>query len=206
MIYNPLKREIISGKEINKLDRFVLNFISLLKRHNIGYVIVSGYVSIVLGRARATEDVDMLICPIELSKFIVFFNDLMGAGYECANTMDAKEAFDMLGSHAVRFYEKDKPIPNIEFKFMKKDLDRYSFENKTRLITNGGDLFISPLALHVAFKLFLAADGIDEELQSDKDIEDARFVYKLFKEKINKEELYYLVKKLNVEKRMRWLE
>jgi len=205
MEYDLGKKEIKTNKVINQLDRFVIDFINILEKHGLGYVIISGYVAIVLGRSRATEDVDMFVTEIDFPKFVIFFNDLLSNGYECMNTSDPKEAFDMLGSHAIRFFEKGKTMPNIEFKFMKRDLDKYSFDNRIKLVTNEKTLFISPLELHIAFKLFLAADGTDEELQSDKDIEDARFVYKLFEDKLNKDTLHYFIRHLNVEKRMRWL-
>ena len=50
-------KEIKLNKELNKLDKFVIDFCKLLDR----YVIVSGYVSILFGRSRSTEDVDLLI-------------------------------------------------------------------------------------------------------------------------------------------------
>ncbi len=45
-------------KELNALDEFVLHFVNSIKSD---YVIVSGYVSILFGRARMSEDVDDLI-------------------------------------------------------------------------------------------------------------------------------------------------
>ena len=66
-------------------------------------------------------------------------------------------------------------------------------------------LFISPLEIHIAFKLLLAADGTDEELRSDKDIEDARFAYKLFNGKINKDELSYWINEFDVRGKFKWI-
>lgn len=59
--------------------------------------------------------------------------------------------------------------------------------------------------MQIAYKLFLAAEGTDRELMSDKDIEDAKHLYHVFEEKINKDELLILVEKLNVKKRLKWL-
>ena len=50
--------------------------------------------------------------------------------------------------------------------------------------------FISPLEMQIAFKLSLG---------SDKDLEDAKHIYELFKEKLNNGELLGLVSKLKVE-------
>ncbi len=207
MEYDAKKREIYSDKVINELDKFVINFIDILEKYKIRYVIVSGYVSIILGRSRATEDVDLLIIPLEFSKFKELFEYLLNQGYECANTSIPEEAFDMIKEHGIRFFNKGKPIPNIEFKIIKRDTDKYSFDNKITLFLRRANrhFFISPLEMHIAFKLLLAADGTDEELISDKDIEDARFVYKLFNEKINKDELFYWINQFNVGRKFKWI-
>lgn len=201
MEYDVNKKQIILDKAINNLDKFVLEFVSLLK----DYVVVSGYVPILFGRSRATEDVDLLVPKMNFESFKKLWNNLQKESFECMNTSDAKEAFDMLNEHAIRFFKKGKPTPNIEFKIIKTELDRYSFENKIRVIIKDKVFLISPLELQIAYKLFLAADGIDEELKADKDIEDARHLYKLFKEKINKDELRIFITKLNAEKKFKFL-
>ncbi len=208
MEYDAEKREIYLDKIINELDKFVIDFIDILDKHKIGYVIVSGYVSIVFGRSRATEDVDLLISEMDFFKFKDLFDYLLENGYECANTSIPEEAFEMIKEHGIRFFKRGKPIPNIEFKIIKRETDKYSFNNKITLFLRKADkhFFISPLEMHIAFKLVLAADGTDEELISDKDIEDARFVYKLFKEKINKDELSYWINEFNVGGKFKWLE
>jgi predicted nucleotidyltransferase len=53
--------KVALDKELNVLDRFVLDFASMLDAAKIRYVVISGYVSILLGRTRTTEDVDVFI-------------------------------------------------------------------------------------------------------------------------------------------------
>ncbi|MDD5192295.1 MAG: hypothetical protein PHH54_01020 [Candidatus Nanoarchaeia archaeon] len=201
MEYNPEEKEIISNKELNELDKFVIDFCSYLDE----YVIVSGYVSILLGRSRATEDVDLLIPSMSKEEFEILWDKLHNNDFECMNTSDPGEAFKMLKEHAIRFFKRGKPTPNIEFKIIKNDLDKYAYENKLRVILTKGELFISPLESQIPYKLFLAADGADKELQSDKDIEDARHLYKLFEQKLNKEELLFFINKLKVDKKLKFL-
>ena len=202
MDYNKEKREIKLDRELNKLDGFVLDFVNLLNK----YVIVSGYVSILLGRSRATEDVDLLIPEINEKEFHDLWKKIHENGFECLNTSKVVEGFDMLKEHAIRFAIIGKPIPNIEFKIIKTDIDKYSYEKKIKVVLSHGEIFISPIELQIAYKLFLATDGTDEELLSDKDIEDARHLYKLFNEKINKEELLIFINKLNVKNKLRLLD
>jgi len=62
------KKTIKIDREISDLDNFTLDFIKILEK-NTDYVIVSGYVAILLGRARASEDVDVIIPKIDFPKF-----------------------------------------------------------------------------------------------------------------------------------------
>lgn len=201
MEYDVKKRKIILSRELSKLDEFVIDFCKLLDE----YVLVSGYVSILLGRTRATEDVDLLVPQMNFEDFKQLWAKINSSGFECINTSICEEAFDMLKNHGIRFFKK-VPVPNIEFKIAKNELDKYSYQNKIKVVMGNNILFISPLELQIAYKLFLAADGIEEELESDKDIEDARHLYKVFKEKINKEELLIFANKLNVAGKLKLLE
>lgn len=205
MEYNTIKKEIYLDKVLNELDKFMINFAGILEKYT-SYVVVSGYVSILLGRSRATEDIDLLVPKISFDKFSALFKELLDSGYECANTSNVNDAYEMWDDFAVRFFKIGEPRPNIEFKMIKTDLDRYSFDNRIKVIIENKIFFISPLEMQIPFKLFLAADGTDEELISDKDIEDARHIYQLFKDKINKDEMFRIIDMLKVRKRMRWIE
>ena len=57
--------EIVINRELSELDRFVLDVIDVVEKH-ARYVIVSGYVTILFGRSRGTEDVDFVIESGEL--------------------------------------------------------------------------------------------------------------------------------------------
>src|SRR3989344_2584256 len=184
MDYDASKGEIILEKELNKLDLFVLDFVANLNK----YVIVSGYVSILFGRARSSEDIDLLVPKLSEKEFLDLWNILSNKGFWCINTSKSSEAFEMLSEHAIRFC-KNEPVPNMEFKIIKNELDEFAYEHKIKVSLNDKTLYISPLELQIAFKLYLG---------SDKDIEDARHIYKTFNEKINKEELELFVDKLDV--------
>lgn len=186
MEYNFVKKEIILEKRLNELDKFVIDFVKILK----DYVIVSGYVSIITGRSRTTEDIDLLIPEMNFEEFNHLWGKILNSNFECINTSNVKEAFDMLKKHAIRFARKSQGIPNIEFKIISNDIHRYSFDNKIKLKLGKTFLFISPIEMQIAYKLMLG---------SEKDVEDAKHLYELFKEKINKEELNSLIKELNAE-------
>lgn len=202
MEYDKDKREIHFDRKMNNLDKFVFDFVSLLE----DYVLVSGYISIITGRSRATEDVDLLVPKMSFENFEILWERLNKNDFECLNTLKVLDAFEMLNEHAIRFARKGKAVPNMEFKLVGKDLERYALENRIKLFLKDNLFWISPLELQIAYKLHLAADGTDEEMIPDKDIEDARHLYKLFEDKINKDEFLLFVSKLNMERRLRFLE
>jgi hypothetical protein len=188
MEYDTERGIIKSEKILNELDEFIIDFVKNLKE----YVIVSGYVSILLGRSRGSEDIDLLVPKMNENEFDDLWEKLMKNSYECINTSKKQEAYEMLEEHAIRFY-KDVPIPNIEFKVIKNNLDKYSFENKIKVTLKEANLFISPMEMQIAYKLFLG---------SDKDIEDAKHIYKLFEEKIDQKLLLNFLEDLKVQDKM----
>ena len=144
---------------------------------NIKYVFVSGYVSIIFGRNRSSEDIDLIIEKIDLQKFSALWNELVKK-FECIITEDKKNAYEeyLLNNHSIRFSEKGKFVPNMEVKFPKTELDLWSLKNSVKTFLNNNLIFISKIELQIPFKLFLG---------SDKDFEDAKFLYEIFKEKID---------------------
>jgi len=191
MEYNKEKKQIISDKEISELDKFVLDFITVLEKH-IDYVIISGYISILLGRARATEDVDVFIKKISLDKFSEFYKDVKKAGFWCLNAENTKEVFSYLeDGFAVRFARQEQTIPNFEIKFPKRQIDEGTFEDFITVILPQGKIKISSLERQIAFKRYY--------LKSDKDIEDAVHIEELFKEDIDYEEINKLKQIVEIE-------
>lgn len=58
-------KTLIVRREPNQLDELAIEFSEILDRFSIDHVYIAGYVSILAGRARSTEDVDVLIEPID---------------------------------------------------------------------------------------------------------------------------------------------
>ncbi|MEI7961296.1 MAG: hypothetical protein WCI04_03085 [archaeon] len=104
---------------------------------------------------------------------------MWGGGFECINAFSAKEAyFDYLKEKlSIRFAEKGSFIPNFELKFAKTKYNKYSLKNKCVVVVNDLEKFnASEIELQIAFKL---------KLGSNKDFEDARHLYNIFKERLN---------------------
>ena len=182
MEYNKEKKEIILNKKISELDKLVLDFINILKNH-ADYVIISGYVSIILGRARATEDIDLFIKKIDKNKFLKLYEDLIKNSYWCLNSDSPEEIYDyLIDNLAVRFAKKDETIPNFEVKFPKTKIDEETFKDCIAVKMPEGSIKISSLEIQIAFKKYY--------LKSDKDLEDAKHIEHIFKDKIDMEKVY----------------
>jgi hypothetical protein len=120
----------IENKVFSTLDRFVSDFTKLLEGY-VDYVIVSGYVVILFGRARGTEDIDTIIRYIDEDMFASFYQCLSREGYYFLNPEDVTGLYEMLEEGlGVRIAKEDTIIPNIELKFVKDDFDRYSIDNR----------------------------------------------------------------------------
>ncbi|MFH1751790.1 MAG: hypothetical protein ABH821_02530 [archaeon] len=195
------ENKIVFEKELSNLDKLVIKFTGILDKQEIDYVIISGYIAILFGRSRHTEDVDLFVEEMSYEKFKEFWNELEENGFECINVSEPREAFnDYLKTKlAIRFAEKGMIQPNFELKFPKSKYNEYSLRNKIEVILNNEKLMTSEMELQIAFKLSLG---------SDKDFEDARHLYKVFKEQLNLNLLRSHIKELKVEKqaeRVLWL-
>jgi hypothetical protein len=74
----------INGKVVTALDRFVASVTEIIKRYT-DYVIVSGYVAILFGRARGTEDIDLFIDYMDKDMFRSFFEEILARGFYFVN-------------------------------------------------------------------------------------------------------------------------
>jgi len=179
------------NKELNDLDRFVIDFVKILDRNKIKYVLVSGYVSILFGRSRSSEDIHIIVKKMSKNRFSVLWKELLKKNFECIVPDNSESAYEkyLMKHTSIRFSKKAQPIPNIEFMFPKaEDLDNWVLKNGKQVLLNRRVLKISPIELQIAYKLFLA---------SEKDIEDARHLYQLFKENLNRKLLAQFLLKLD---------
>jgi hypothetical protein len=183
------KKIIMENKVVTALDEFVLDFTSILGKYT-DYVIVSGYVVILFGRARGTEDIDTIINSIEKPVFDSLYQVLTQKGYFFLNPEDVHGLYEMLEEGlGIRIAKEDTIIPNIELKVSKDRFDTYSLDNKLTVVMGENHVFVSPLELQIPYKLYLG---------SDKDIEDAVYLWDLFAEKIDKHLLKRFMKALHV--------
>lgn len=179
-------------KVLSKLDELALCFSESLSKAGIKHVFLSGYLAILFGRNRASEDIDVVCERVTFEIFTGFWKDIHET-FECIITSDIKTAFDdyLSKGTALRFARKGKFIPNVEMKFETTELHKKALLESLKVVVNGRNLPISPLEQQIAYKLYM---------RSEKDIEDARFLFKLFEENLDKEELIKHLEALEVSK------
>jgi len=102
----------------------VLDFTENLITKNIKYVIISGYVTILFGRSRMSEDVDILIEHISFEKFLKFWSKIE-KNYECLNTRNSLEnrKHVMLVEGSLYISPIELQIPNKLFLGSEKDIE-----------------------------------------------------------------------------------
>ena len=166
----------LHGKVVTALDTFVSSVVRIIEV-NTDYVIVSGYVAILFGRARGTEDVDLLIPPQTKEQFHRLWDSLVFSGFYFLNSRNENEIFSMLvDGLGVRIAKEQRIIPNIELKFEKTRCDAYAMREHRRVVFDNHCFRISPIELQIAYKIYLG---------SEKDIEDALYLWEIFRESLD---------------------
>ena len=181
MEYFVDEKRIVLNRELSKLDKFVLDFVNIISKYT-KYVLISGYVSILLGRSRATEDIDIFIEKISKERFREMYLELVEKGFFCLNSDNVEVVFDYINDNLAIRFAKGSPIPNIEVKFPKDNLDKGVFDDFIIVeLPFEKELNISNLEKQIAFKRYF--------LGSNKDFEDALHLEELFKDQLNYEKI-----------------
>jgi len=171
------KKTIKLRKEINELDKFVFRFIKILEKYT-NYAIVSGYVAIILGRNRGTDDVDIIIPKMDKVKINELYKDLIKKGYWCINSGDIEDVYKILTEKSsIRFAVKPGFSPNFEIKFAKNEYDLIALKEPVIIQIGNEQIKTSFLELQIAYK--------EEILTTNKDMEDAQFLRDISKGFIN---------------------
>jgi len=178
------------------IDRLAWDFCAQLDRAKIVYAIIGGYVAILLGRPRESEDVDLFSEPLRFDAFAALHRKLT-TRYDCLTPGSARRLFDdylSAGSEStsVRYARRGTFYPNIEFKFAGKPLDRRALRKRISVDANGERIYIGPLEEMIAFKLWMG---------SPKDFEDARWIYRAAKEVLHEPTIWTTAEDLGVSER-----
>lgn len=184
------------SRELSELDEAVIGFVDVLEDRAIEYVIVSGYIAILTGRSRGTEDVDIILEPLDRQATDELVETLEERGY-WGMAMPLEEMYAMLHSgDRIRVAEDGELIPNFEVWFASNGIEHEALDAAITAELDSATLSISPLELQIAYKLRLAQHAGST---AGKDFEDALHLYETFAASLNIEQLEEYTTDLGVE-------
>jgi len=179
-------------------DVIASKFAAVIDEAGVRYAIVAGYIAILFGRARRSDDIDFVLEYLGEDKFVNLCRKARRAGFTMMQgNIESEESVRdvyrgyLVRGYSVRFMYGDIILPNIEAKLATTSVHRYVIFHSIRVVVNNEyTLRVSPLELQIAYKLYLG---------SDKDIGDAIFLYTLFKKIISLQELHMWCGRLGVD-------
>lgn len=181
---------IVIDKPLNDLDELVLEVTGILDGADVRYSVVSGYVAVLFGRARATEDIDVIV-----ERFDEATAERVATVLEAADFWGPAMPLDALHETLAddlpfRVAEDGHRVPNVELKFATDQYDRDTLENAFVVELAGESLRVGSLELQIAYKLGMGAQ---------KDVEDAMHIYEVAGPNLNTAKLEEHVTTLGVE-------
>lgn len=183
---------IVIDKPLTGLDELVIGVTKILDEGGIQYSLVAGYVAILLGRSRATEDIDLIVERFSKEQAAELATALQNAGY-WGSAMPLDEMWGTLTDDLnVRVSETGTRVPNVELKFPSDSYDRRSLGSTISVVLGDGEseLRVGELELQIIYKLYLG---------SEKDFEDAIHLYLVTEETLNQGKLEEYATELGVE-------
>lgn len=179
---------LVVDREPNDLDDLAIQFTRILDDLGVDHVYVSGYVAILTGRSRATEDIDVLLARVDDETVQEIVDRLEDEGM-WGPAMPLDSMAEMLEDN-VWIAPDGEMVPHLEAKFVDDEFDRASLANAIVARISDDEIPIGPLELQIAYKLWMRAD---------KDFEDATHLYTVFEENLRKGALERWVKRLDAE-------
>lgn len=182
-------RELFVERAPNALDELAIAFSRILAEQSIEHVYVAGYLAILTGRARGTEDIAVLIEPLSPEETNERVAALQRAEY-WGPAMPLESLHANLSEGLNIWVASDGQMtPHLEVKFPTDEYDRASLENALDAHIAGETIPVGPLELQIASKL---------DLGTRTDFEDAAHLYQVFRENLRGARLETWVERLGV--------
>jgi hypothetical protein len=181
---------VVIDKPPSDLDRLMLEVGGILDDVDIEYSVVSGYVAVLFGRSRATEDIDVITERFDDRTADELAERLQDAGY-WGSAMPLEDLHDTLADDLpVRVAEDGHRVPNVELKFASDEYDRISLDDAISVRLGDQTLRVGSLEFQIAYKLDMGAP---------RDYEDALYLHEVAGPSLNRTALERYVTKLEVE-------
>lgn len=182
-------------KEVSTLDERTFEFLDVLESVGIDYVVVSGYLLLLTGRNRMTEDVDVILAVSRRSELEAFAGRLAENGYVATPPPIERLAEFIQDSH-VDVSKEGTRVPSFDLSLADTEIERLALEDSLTVAFAGRTIPVCPLEQQIAYKLYLAGDPREWK---GTDFEDALHLYRVFGEQLNREEIEAYVHELDAE-------
>lgn len=181
--------ELVVDRAPNTLDELAIRVSTILQELEIEHAFVAGYVAILTGRSRATEDIDAILEPIDVETTNRLVEQLEASGL-WGPAMPLSEMYETLENGAnIWIAQTDETVPHVEAKWASDAADRATLEESLTARVNDETIPIGPLELQIAYKLYLG---------TQTDFQDAVHLHTLFEETLRRGELERWVDRLAV--------
>lgn len=181
--------DLVVERAPNALDDLAIDFSTVLAERGVDHVFVAGYIAILTGRPRATDDVVVLIEPLSEGEIDDLVTAMRESGF-WGPAMPLDAMYENLDAGTNIWVAPDDQVtPHVEVKFVDDEFDVASLENAITAHVGGASIPVGPLELQIAYKLYLGGQ---------KDLEDAAHLYVLFGESLRQSTLEQWVERLGV--------
>jgi hypothetical protein len=148
---------VVIDKPPSDLDRLMLEVGGILDDVGIEYSVVSGYVAVLFGRSRATEDIDVITERFDDGTADELATRLQEAGY-WGSAMPLEDLHETLADDLpVRVAEDGHRVPNVELKFASDEHDCISLDDAIHVHLGGETIRVGSLEFQIAYKLDMGA-------------------------------------------------
>lgn len=142
-------------KPPSDLDRLVLDIVAVFDDVGVEYVVVSGYVAVLFGRARATEDIDVITERFDRDTADALADGLRDVGF-WGPAMPLDGMYETLADDLpVRIAEDGHRVPNVELKFATDEYDQASLRETVSVQFGDETLRVGAFELQIAYKLHM---------------------------------------------------
>ncbi|MEA5388957.1 hypothetical protein VB773_05095 [Haloarculaceae archaeon H-GB2-1] len=181
--------EVVIDKPPSDLDELLLSVVRVLDDVGIEYAVVSGYVAVLFGRSRATEDIDVITERFDEETAEQLVTKLCEAGY-WGSAMPLSDLYETLSDDLpIRVAEDGHRVPNVELKFASDSADYTSLGNTITVTLSGESFQVGALEFQIAYKLSMG---------TQKDFEDALYLYEVTEPNLNPRRLQEFAEQLDV--------
>ena len=186
---------LVIDRELSEFDRRAFAFFELLDEVGIDYLVVSGYLLLLTGRQRMTEDVDLILSVQTSDRLDELATRLDEEGY-VANPPPLDRLPEFIEDGHVGVHAEGARVPTFDLSLGKTELERDAFADSLHVEVDDQSLQVTAFEQQIAYILSMLHDPSDHTAM---DFLDALHLYRLFEDQLDMDSLRSYAHRLNAE-------